>query len=143
MCGTMTAHTLDSLFSLPAFRPCFYSTTELRTPLEVASDHATDHTGGICHITVRRPGDELIGPDQDQRRLVELPAFRAVVPDQLERHAASLGGAADFVDSEVRRTEIEQCKAGAQFLEDIAARCELARREMMAGARCEFMRSDR
>ena len=112
-------------------------------PSGVAADRAADNAGGVCHITVRREGDELIGSYQHQRRLVEFPAFRAVLPDQLERHVAGLCGALDFSDSGVRCAEIEQRKAGAQFLEDITARRELARRQMMSGPGGEFMRPDR
>src|ERR1700754_2510880 len=91
----------------------------------VAADRATNNGGGIARPAVRHPGDELVGPHQDQRRLVEFPQIRAVVADQLERHSPRLAGANDLGASALRRAEIEQGKAGSQFLEDIAARREL------------------
>src|SRR3954471_23997269 len=108
----------------------------------MAADDAADDALRVCYIAVRIPGDKLIGPDQYEHRLVKFPRFRGVVLDQLQWYAAGLGGAPDRGGGGSRRAEIEERKPFAQFLEDIAARRKLARRQMMAGARDELMRPD-
>ena len=89
----------------------------LRLPADAAHERF-----GIGRRGVRHKGDELVGPDQDELRLVILAAARGAVAHDLQRHAAGLRRAHERLDVGRSRVQREQRETAPQLLERIAPR---------------------
>ena len=76
-----------------------------------------------------RPGDKLVGPDENVTRLVALATIRARVAQDLERHAQVFRGAAKSAITASEPSSASSVKP-AQLLEHVATR-----RTAAAGAR--------
>ena len=92
-------------------------------------------TLGAVRSLFTAPGDELVGSDEDETRLVLLAASIEGVSNDLERQSRDLRGAFECRDHLVVGVEREQRERRTQPLKHILARRERLRTEMMTRPR--------
>ena len=93
------------------------STAPLRRPSRPGEDRIW-----VCWRMVARPGDELVGADEDEGGLVALAATVAAVSDDLEGNAHSPAAVATAPQAASSASRREKSEPLPQLLEDVAAR---------------------